>query len=147
MKRFGLRWILLLLLSCNQIERGETLSQRDIEYIRKLDLLDQGEHIIRFYSQFKTHVAGNFFTDQRVAAYWIDERNSEKNRIVFAYYKDIEKMDTIYIDAPTYTSYLLVTKNDSSKFKIFVDGGKRDVKSFFDRALQEWRVKRTRNVD
>lgn len=136
-----------MLLSCNQIERGETLTQEDIEYIRKLNLLDQDEHIIRFYSQFRTNVAGNVLTDRRIAAYWIDERNSERNKMTFAYYEDIAKIDTIHIAAPTYTSYLLVTRNDSSKFKIFVDGGKRDVKSFFDRALQEWRVKRTRNVD
>ena len=73
----------------------------------------------------------------------IDPRNSEKSESAFAYYKDIRKIDTVYIVALTYSSYMLVTRQDNSKFKVYVDGKKEDVKVFFESAIHEWQ-KRTR---
>lgn len=91
-----------------------------------------------FYSRYRKKFAGNFFTERRIAAYWIDQRNSKKNKVTFAYYQDIEKIDTFYIAAPTYTSYMSVMKNDSSIFNVYVNGKKEDVKMFFEEALREW---------
>lgn len=124
----------MLLVSCNHIESGETLSQEEVDYVKRLNLLDDGENIIAFYSEYNIKGAGNFFTDRRLAAYWIDDRYAEKNDTVFAYYEDIVQIDTVYIAALTYTSYLLVTRRNGTKFKVCVDGEKQDVKWFFERA-------------
>jgi hypothetical protein len=77
---FNVTFILLLLISCNKIENSKTLDKKDIEFIQSLGLLEDDEIIYGFYSEFKNSVAGNFFTDQRVASYWIDERNSKKTK-------------------------------------------------------------------
>lgn len=93
--------IMLMLLcfifvSCNRIERGDQLNKEDINRIQQLGLLDPGEKIIKFYSEFKKQVAGNFFSNKRVAKYWIDEHNKTKNGISSAYYGDIISIDSIY---------------------------------------------------
>jgi len=73
-KYINITFILLLLISCNKIENSKTLDKKDIEYIKSLGLLEDDETIYGFYSEFKNSVAGNFFTNQRLASYCIDDR-------------------------------------------------------------------------
>lgn len=130
--------ILLLLLSCNHIQKGNSLSKADIDFIKSLHLLDDGEKIEKFYSNYKKKVAGNFFTDRRLAVYWVDTQYEEKNERSFAFYKDIKAIDTVYDVDLTYCPYLRVTKYDGTQFKVCVEGSKREVKAFFEEALNEW---------
>ena len=123
--------ILVLLVSCNHIETGNTLKKSDIERIQKLNLLDKDEKIYKFYSEFKIEVAGNFLTDKRLAKYWIDEKDKTKDEISFALYRDIKSIDTIYYAGATYRPYLLVTKTDNSQFKVCVDGKPEENKRVF----------------
>jgi hypothetical protein len=139
----GLIFSLITFCSCkNKIETNETLSKQDIELIQKLNLLDQDEKIYKFYSEFKKNVAGNFYTDKRMASYWLDEHNSSKNKIEFAYYKDIIKLDTTYFAGTTYCPFLLVTRRDSSNFKVCVDGNKSEITAFFNDAINKWTQKK-----
>lgn len=130
--------ILFFLFSCNRIETGSTLRKSDIEYIQQLNLLEPGEVIYKFYSEFKKENAGNFFTNKRIAMYWIDDRHKEKNKILFAFYPDIKSIDTIYNPGASYCPYMLVTKLDSTQFKVCADGKREDVKSFFEEAMKLW---------
>lgn len=130
--------ILFFLFSCNRIETGNTLRKSDIEYIQKLNLLDPGETIYKFYSEFKKEKAGNFFTNKRIAMYWIDDRHKEKNEISFAFYRDIKAIDTIYNPSASYCPYMLVTRLDSTQFKVCVDGKREEIKSFFEEAMKLW---------
>lgn len=141
MRKYLFTIILFAAFSCNKIETQQTLNQDDINFIKSLKLLDDNETIYRFYSESKNEIAGNFFTDQRIATYWIDQRNSTKDNINFAYYKDIAKIDTIFNAGLTYSPYILVTKRNGSKFKVSVDGKKNEIKSFFEDVLKEWRRK------
>lgn len=129
---------LFTLLSCNHIQDNASLDQEDIQYLRSLHLLDSNETVFGYYSEYKNKVAGNFFTDKRIATYWIDERDPEKNKTVFAYYPDIARIDTIYNAGLNYTPYMLVTKNDNTQFKVSVDGSDMEVKSFFEEAMKRW---------
>jgi len=134
--------ILLFLFSCNKIENHKTLSQNDINRIKSLKILDNDEIIYQFYSEFKNEFAGNFYTNKRIASYWIDKRDAKKNKTNFAYYKDIIKIDTIYNSGLTYSPYILITTKDNKTFKVYVDGKKDEIKSFFENSLQEWRKRR-----
>lgn len=138
---FNVTFILLLLISCNKIENSKTLDKKDIEYIKSLGLLEDDETIYGFYSEFKNSVAGNFFTDQRLASYWIDERDSNKNKVKFAYYNEIIKIDTVYNVGVTYSPYLLVTKTNDSTFRVSVDGEKEEIKAFYKGVIREWKKK------
>jgi len=57
--RKTLLFVLIILTACNRIETGDTLGKTDIERIQKLNLLGQDEKIYKFYSEFKSDVAGN----------------------------------------------------------------------------------------
>jgi hypothetical protein len=136
--------ILTLLSSCfdNKIETDKTLKPEDKAYIQSLNLLDKDEPVYKFYSEFKNRVAGNFFTDRRMAKYWIDERDKSKDKIEFAYYAEIASIDTVYSAGVTYCPYMLVKKEDSTTFKVCVDGKRGEIKAFFEDAIQLWKDKK-----
>jgi hypothetical protein len=134
--------MLSFLFSCNHIQTGDALSSADIQYIESLHLLDQNEKIYKFYSEYKKKVAGNFFTNKRIAKYWIDERDKNKNQISFAFYPDIKSIDTVYNAGATYSPYMLVTKTDGTQFKVSVNGKKEEIKSFFEDALAQWKQRK-----
>ncbi|RYE53198.1 MAG: hypothetical protein EOP48_14915 [Sphingobacteriales bacterium] len=134
---------MILLSSCfgNKIETDKTLKTKDKAFIQSLNLLDKDEPVHKFYSEFKNSVAGNFFTDRRMAKYWIDERDKAKDKIEFAYYPEITSIDTVYYAGATYCPYMLVKKKDSTSFKVCVDGKREEIKAFFEDAMQLWRQK------
>ena len=136
--------ITALLSSClsNKIETDKTLKSQDKAFIQSLNLLGKDEPVYKFYSEFKNNVAGNFFTDRRIAKYWIDERDKAKDKIDFAYYPEITSIDTVYYAGATYCPYMLVKKKDSTSFKVCVDGKPEEIKAFFEDAMQLWRQKK-----
>ena len=139
MKLFLINFVsLFLMVSCNKIETNDTLNQSDIGLIQNLNLIDNNEKIIKFYSEYRIENAGNFFTNKRVAKYWIDKKDETKNIIKSAFYKDIKAIDTIYNAGLTYCPYLLISKKDGTSFKVSVEGDKTEVKSFFEDLLREW---------
>ncbi|WP_430896730.1 MULTISPECIES: hypothetical protein [unclassified Paraflavitalea] len=134
--------ILLILCSIgcgNKIETADTLSKNDIDRLRSLKLLDQNERLFQFYSEFKNSVAGNFYTDKRIASYWLDEHDQSKNKIQFAFYRDIAKIDTIYYAGATYSPYMSIERNNGSSFKVSVNGTKDEISHFFNEAIYKWR--------
>ncbi len=123
----------------NKIQTADTLSKRDVDRLRSLKILDEKEHLYKFYSEFKNSVAGNFFTDKRLATYWLDEHDKSKSKVQFAFYKDIANIDTVYNTGSTYCPYMNVVKNDSSSFKVCVDGTKEEITDFFNDAISKWK--------
>ncbi|NIG53539.1 hypothetical protein [Chitinophaga sp. Cy-1792] len=128
-----------LLVSCNHLIQGNDLSAADIKRIGALGILDKDEQVIKFYSEYKKSYAGNFFTEKRIAMYWIDSRDSTKNVIKTAFYKDIKSMDTVYNAGLTYSPYILVTMNNGSSFKVSVGGGRKEFKLFYMDVLKSWK--------
>lgn len=139
-KFFGLIILVASCIACrNKIATPNTLSKQDVERLRSLKLLDTDEHLYKFYSEYKNNVAGNFYTDKRLASYWLDEHDQSKNKIQYAFYTDIAKIDTIYYAGATYCPYMNVVKNDSSSFKVCVDGTKTEITDFFNDAISKWK--------
>ena len=134
--------MVMLLFSCNRIQNGSSLSTHDIEYIKSLNLLDKGERIYKFYSNYTKRNSGNFFTDKRMAEYWIDDFHKERTETAFAFYPDIKSVDTVYFAGSTYCPYMLVSKKDNSTFKVYVEGSREQIKSFFEDALTQWELHR-----
>lgn len=122
--------------ACEKIRSGAELQHHEISYIKDLGLLDNNEHIIKFYSNYKFRNAGNFFTEKRIAKYWIDEHDSSKTQIEYALYEDILSIDSTADVPSTYCPYLLVTRKNHTQFKVFVNGKKRDVIVFFEDAMK-----------
>ena len=130
---------LCLFFSCQQIETHDSLSNKQIEHIKSLGLLDENELILKFYSEHTQEIAGNFFTNKRVANYWIDGNDSSKNQKNMAFYNEIINIDTIYSPGFTYCPYMLIKKKNGNSFKVCVDGKRNEIKSFFEDVLTLWK--------
>jgi hypothetical protein len=128
--------------SCEKVYPGYQLSKKTIQRLHHLGLLDADERVYEFYTNVpdKAAGAGNFYTTKRLANYWLDS-DKRKNQLNSAYYSEIARIDTMYLDKSlTYISYMTVTKKDSSHFRVFVGGKKPIVRSFFEHAIAHWRA-------
>lgn len=140
MKKTGILVLLIVnLIGCSLINKDSELTESDLEYIQSLGLIDKNENIIKFSTSMNIKTSGNFITNKRIASYWID-KDENKSYKDFAYYRDIEIIDSIdNTRAWTYTSYLMITKKDSSKFKVYIDGEKEEYLLFKRLAFENWR--------
>ena len=138
MKYFLFGLIVCCLCACSQKESGHVLSKKMIKRLKGMQLLDEGETVLQFYTNYKKKITGNFVTDRRVAAYWIDARNKANDVISFAYYGNISQLAPYYKSVHTTMPYLLVTTKDRKLFKVYVDGNEKTVKTFFDTAIAQW---------
>ena len=139
MKKTGIQiFITLILTGCSLINNDNKLSDSDLKYIQNIGLLGENENVIKFSTSRNIKNSGNFITEKRLASYWID-KNENKSYKEFAYYSDIIKIDsTNNTEAWTYTSYLIITKNDNSTFKLYIDGDKEKYSSFLKLAYTKW---------
>ena len=131
--------LLLLIYSCNHIKSGDKLSSSERSTIDRLYKLDAREKVDKFYSEHTSDVAGNFFTNKRIANYWLDKNDKARTAVNFAWYSDIMSIDTVFNAGATYCPYMLITRKDSSQFKVFADGDKADVNAFFTGAMNNWK--------
>jgi hypothetical protein len=125
-------------LSCQSYSHP-VLDKDDTLRIKKLGLLDKDEYILKYTANYKKQVAGSFYTNKRVAHYWIDEQDARKNSVGSAYYREIKAVDTVYnTTSLTQASYLKVIKKDNSSFNVYVSGKRPEVDSFFLPVLRLW---------
>ncbi len=129
----------ILFIACNKITTGDNLTKSDIQRIKELGILNEDEKIIKFYSDYKNNVAGNFFTDKRIASYWQDENNKKRNKINSVYYQDVKRIDTVTYAGATYSPYLMVICKDSTTFKVYFDGEKSEIQKTFKEVISMWK--------
>jgi hypothetical protein len=136
--------VILFITGCTEekIETGSTLDKKVILLIESLGLLEDGEEIIQFYSNFEKEKAGSFFTDKRVAHYWLDDFYADKSDTTFAYYGDIASIDTVYRVPDTFSPYMEIKRLDGSRFRAYVDGNREQIKSFFEETIRRWKQKK-----
>ena len=130
--------------ACSHIKTGDRLSTADINYIKGLGILDKDEKIILFESHTGTlnslKTSGSYFTDKRIASYWIDNSNKQQTTINSAYYSEIDTIKTVDLShALTMASYLSVVKNDGQTFNVFISPNEEETLRFFSTAISEWR--------
>ncbi|MBL4703120.1 MAG: hypothetical protein JKY54_01275 [Flavobacteriales bacterium] len=131
---------LSVLISCELGEKNEsTLSAEDLKLITEIIPFSEGETIQMFESNggFQgLKASGNFITNLRLAAYWIDGKNDLINSIE---YKEIDSLKTIdRVTALTYASYLQVYSSEQSNFKVYIDADSTRTWAFFNLAIESW---------
>lgn len=131
--------ISFLFIACNKITSGNDLTESDIQKIKQLGILNDNEGIIKFYSEYKKNVAGNFFTNKRIASYWKDENNKTKDKINSAFYQDIIRIDTITNAGASFSPYINVMRKDSTQFKVCFDGEKAEIRKTFEEVISIWK--------
>ena len=139
MRYFCFAFLAVLLLSCNHIEEGAALSSGELAYLHGVDLLDQGETVHRFYSNFTFRKAGSFFTDKRMAQYWFDGHDTRQHRREYAFYRDITAVAPVF-KVPDFDSpYLQVRREDQTTFRVYMDGSPAEMQLFYQEALAAWK--------
>ncbi len=131
-----------ILISCQDIETGKSLNKKTIMLIKDMGLLDNDEKIAKYYSNYSEDKAGNFFTDKRIAHYWLDENDNSKTDVSFAYYEDIIAIDTNFIVYDFDIPYMTIWKKDSTNFRVFIDGTEKQKRDFFNEAIDIWKRNR-----
>lgn len=142
MIRFSIVCFVLIttLFACSFERRNESnLKGEDFDYLKSLELLQPDEEIIMFKSNGGIkgiEVSGNFFTDSRVASYWIDGRNDQINS---AYYSEIDSIKLIErTSAITYASYLEIVDTGGHRFNVYIDADSARVWTFFESCVDTW---------
>jgi hypothetical protein len=145
MKTSGSKFLYIVLgcigifFSCqHKIQSGDSMTSSQRSYLQAIGLLDTNETIILFDSQAGFEVSGNFYTDKRIASYWIDSKQRKSN---YSFYSEIDTLLTYdRTSALTYASYLEVLKKDGERFKVYVDGDSTEVWTFFEGAFSHWKT-------
>ena len=138
MKNFCFALLSLLLLSCNRIEIGAALSAEEVAFIRDVGLLAPGETIHRFYSNFKFRKAGSFYTNQRMAHYWLDGKDARQHQRQYAFYPDIIAVDPVFHVPDFDCPYLQVRRKDQTTFRVYMSGSPEEMQLFYQEALGAW---------
>ncbi|HEY8931569.1 MAG TPA: hypothetical protein VIM55_20370 [Mucilaginibacter sp.] len=125
------------------IQDGASLSANHINYIKSLGLLAADEHIILFDSQYRIKISGNFFTDKRIASYWINEQDTKKSTIDYAFYNDVDSMKIVRMK---HVAYLKVHKTDGHTFKVVVKANTLETGYFLGEAMKTWLQYKNRNT-
>jgi len=82
--------------------------------------------------------SGNFFTDQRVAIYWIHDRAQNIDSATFDTIKDINLEEGI---APNWDDLhkITITQQDDSQFTLYISGEFEYAQSFYDALVETWK--------
>lgn len=131
--------------ACNEDKTENNLATGERTFIEGLGILDPGEEMEMFecnsgFDDVKK--SGNFITNRRIAAYWIEDGEKEIHSAFFGNEIDsLARTDnhTQLIDA----SFVTVYKTDGSSFDVFIDKDSVRVYDFFNKARTNWESKRT----
>ena len=139
MKNLCIAVFSMLLFSCTHIEPGADLSVDEVAFIRGVGLLGPGETIHQFYSNFKLRKAGSFYTDRRMAHYWLDGKDARQHQREYAFYRDITAVDPVFKVPDFDCPYLQVRRKDQTTFRVYMDGNPAEMQLFYQEALGAWK--------
>lgn len=129
---------LLILFACSPEINETTLTAEDIDYIKSINVLEDGESIEMIESQggqYGIKESGNMMTDKRLASWWIDNREELINS---AFYDEIDSLAFFdKVNAVTLSSYIEVHQG-RSWFYVYIDADSARTWAFFNQAKANW---------
>jgi len=120
-------------------ESDSGVSTKESAYLRELGVLSEGETVFFFASSSRFRQSGNFFTDQRVASYWIDDSDSSKTEKDYAWYSDVSDISVTYNDDWDLSHDITITRHDGTSFHVYVSTDREFARRFFDRLTEQWK--------
>lgn len=122
---------------------GDELWARDIAYLRREEILGDGEEIELFYSEglFSIAEGGQFVSKDYITSYTVDPETNE-TLVYYAAYPDIEKIETSWSESFLDFTIVTITLFDGGQFELWLptdDGGDR---KFVETLNQNWEAQR-----
>lgn len=126
--------------SCGENKTEKNLAADEREFIEGLGILDRKEEIELFENNDGWNdmtKSGNFITNRRIAAYWIEDGEKEVYSAFFE--NEIDSIsETDNHTALTDASYVTVFKTEGTSFKVYIDADSIRVHDFFNKARSNW---------
>lgn len=131
----------MLLVSCGLKAKNENnLTNKDLQFIHDLGIIDSNETILLFESNgglSGLKKSGNFVTEKRVASYWIEKNLTEKN---FAIYSQIDSMKlNNKTNAVSLASSITIYTKDNKTFELYIDADNTRLNQFYNQTVQLWK--------
>jgi hypothetical protein len=130
-------WAMMLQSCSDTIVPGNSLSNDDLKFIQSIGLLDKDEKIELFYYTVSPKTTGNFITTKRVASYLEYEDNPNRHKD-FAYFNQIDTLYSDFRDEFGFGNRIIVKKTDGNVFYLNVNGSKKVMTDFLEKAIQYW---------
>ena len=134
--------LILSIIGCeDKIIKGDELPKETIDYIKKLNLLNDKEDILYYYSSYTYKTSGNFITIKRIASFW---QNSSKTKITknTAFYNEIDSIGIWYGDGFEFTSKFIIYKKNGKKFDVHFNDEKKEITKLYNKLLILWKKNR-----
>lgn len=128
---------IMLLTGCGR-QSDSGLSSQEEAYLEALGLLSKDETVLFFDSSTKFERSGSFFTDQRVASYWLDLHTPAKSQKSSALYRDVANISLRYAADWTYAHDILIELEDGTSFHVYVSSDKDFANNFFKTLTSTW---------
>lgn len=131
---------LAILFSCAEDKTERNLMTGERKFIEGLGILDLKEEMQLFENNDGSEdvtKSGNFITNKRIAAYWIEDGTQEVHSAFFE--NEIDSLSqTDNHTKLTYASYVTVYKTDGSSFQVYIDADSARTHEFFNKARANW---------
>lgn len=131
--------VCLFFIACKSAPKTEEeLTDSEVQYIKNLGLITNDEEILLFDSQSDFETSGNFFTNLRIASYWISDR-AEECDTNSAFFKDVDSLQlTDLVNDFANASYITVYVEDGTTFHVYIDADSAATYEFYTLAKENW---------
>ncbi|MEL6353990.1 MAG: hypothetical protein AAFR58_19870 [Cyanobacteria bacterium J06627_28] len=123
---------------CSSYYSSSGLTDAEEDYLTEIDLLDNNEDVLFFSSGLGIKQEGNFFTDKRVATYWIEPERPHREKRVSADYSEIADISIAYSSNSLYAHKITVTRIDGSQFPVYIGFRRAIAQDFFEALIKQW---------
>jgi hypothetical protein len=130
--------VLAVVLPTDEPIPGKAMREDDLEALRELGILNEGEKIIYFYSPNVLDVSerGSFFSEDRVVAYAYADAEDTLEQ---ATYQEIADVDVTYSEGWLEDTVVVVTREDDTEVLLVVANTDQGDRRFYNRLVKEWR--------
>lgn len=122
---------------------GNKLWERDLEYLRSQNILEEKEDVLYFYSfgSWSIEEDGQFITGDHVTSYFIDPDDNSLFISKVAY-EDIERFDISWSGSWLEDTIVTVTNTDGDVFEIWLSEESEGDKIFIEEMDRLWKIKK-----
>lgn len=132
-------FIMLLFSNCDDRPiKGNRVPIDLKQKILEMGILDKNEEIILFYPSYDNKRYGNFYTNKRIACYWLESKRKNENYVQSAYYSEIKSIELKYGDGFEFTSALIIELESGEKFNVYFNDTNENIDTLYKDVLKYW---------
>ncbi len=111
------------------------------KHLVAIGLLDPQEAVLGFTTNHNDEEARAFFTNKRIAWYWLNEKDTTQNSKHSAYYPEISTASLTLSNRWDDAHFITIKTIGANEFNAYLGGSKEFAQSFFDEFERERKAK------